>query len=308
MKATPESEALLQAARAGATDLVKAATEILIAAGEDARQFMIEYAWHGLERDGWVKPSAGGGWEVAPPAEPPADGVFTLAPVKPGATDTLRVWRVPSWGWFYRHEYQEQRGWRETARTVDVVDGGRVRSVTQIRKLFGVRFDLSPLPRPDHARRDLAATIIDALESWHAREHYCWAFFREFKPNIAGLGRLDGFAMHLWPSKMFQRVAYEVKVARADLLAELKNPEKRAEALEISNLYYLVAPRGLVRLDELPPEAGLMEYSPDFERGFNVRRKAPWRDVDPPDVYLTASIARRAASIADRRDGGAECA
>ena len=70
--------------------------------------------------------------------------------------------------------------------------------------------------------RDLTATILDALEKRHEGN--------------------------------------EIKVSRADFLAEIKRkPLKRRAGLRLSNESYFVAPKGIIEIDELPPEAGLLE-------------------------------------------------
>lgn len=71
---------------------------------------------------------------------------------------------------------------------------------------------------------------------------------------------IDVFAQRFWRhGPGFQRVAYEVKVSRSDLLAELRRPQKRSLALELSNRFYFATPPGLVRPGELPEECGLVE-------------------------------------------------
>jgi hypothetical protein len=73
---------------------------------------------------------------------------------------------------------------------------------------------------------------------------------------------IDVFAQRFWRSGAGEeRVAYEVKVSRSDLLAELRRPEKRALALELSNRFYFATPPGLVRPGELPEECGLVEVA-----------------------------------------------
>ena len=71
---------------------------------------------------------------------------------------------------------------------------------------------------------------------------------------------IDGFAFALIPSKNFQRIAYEFKVSRADWLAELKNPVKKAPAYFLSHQFWYVA---------LP---GVIDVENDFKKEFKGRR------------------------------------
>lgn len=142
-----------------------------------------------------------------------------------------------------------------------------------------------------------AKTIIEALRKRHPKDQ--WAFFPELRIGT-GAGkdaeqRLDVWAIAYWPSTQgIKRVAYEVKVSRSDFLAELKNPLKRRRALLLSNEFYFAAPKGLIGVSELPPEAGLVEVDPEFRQGFHTLVAAPWRDIPPPSWRFVASIARLA--------------
>lgn len=129
-----------------------------------------------------------------------------------------------------------------------------------------------------------------------------WAFFDElrvgtgYKWGSKGFNpeqRLDAFAINLWPSKDFLRIAFEVKVTRSDFLGEIKKPEKRATGLMLSNQFYFVTPLGLVSKDEIPEECGLIEIKEDGSRKFTV--KAPRRDAPDPPLQFLAAIARRSS-------------
>ena len=105
--------------------------------------------------------------------------------------------------------------------------------------------------------------------------------------------RLDAWAMEL-TDKMVRR-AFEVKVSRSDLLSELANPRKRARALLVSNEFWFATPPGLVKPDELPLEAGLIEVGQEGE--WHVVEPAPWRDTPPPTWRFVASLIRRTEPV-----------
>lgn len=58
-----------------------------------------------------------------------------------------------------------------------------------------------------------------------------WLFLRELRVGTGrrngNVQRLDAFALNSLPHTAMKRVCYEVKVSRADFLAELKHPLKR---------------------------------------------------------------------------------
>lgn len=105
--------------------------------------------------------------------------------------------------------------------------------------------------------------------------------------------RLDAWAMHTWPSRRYERVAYEIKVSRSDWLRELADPEKRQVAMGLSNRFYFAVPQGMVRVVEVPEGCGLVSIIEG--RGARVVVEAPWRDVEPPSLQFVAALARRLA-------------
>ncbi|WP_407310969.1 hypothetical protein [Desulfosporosinus sp. SB140] len=143
-----------------------------------------------------------------------------------------------------------------------------------------------------------AKIILKALRERHPEKE--WAFFEELR---AGTGyrnvekginpeqRFDAWAINLYPSKKFLRIVYEIKVSRSDFLHELKNPEKRSQALQMSNCFYFVTPAGLIKPEELPPEVGLIEVKNENES--RVKVQAPFREDTEPTWQFLASIARR---------------
>lgn len=148
-------------------------------------------------------------------------------------------------------------------------------------------------------------TILKALRRRHPEKE--WAFFEElragtgYKEVTKGINpqqRFDAWAINLYPSKKFLRIAYEIKVSRSDFLREIKHPEKRTQALQLSNQFYFVAPVGLIKPDELPPEAGLIEVENEWESRHTVA--APIREASGPTWQFFASIARRMQSLESR--------
>ncbi len=155
-----------------------------------------------------------------------------------------------------------------------------------------------------------AADVLRAIAKRHPSDR--WVFVPEVRVGTGynyGLGpgrgrvnveqRIDAWAAHCWPSQRHARYAYEIKVARADFLHELKKPMKRAAALRLSNRFYFAAPTGLIKKDELPAECGLVEVS---EAGrARVAVEAIWRDCDDMEPGFVISILRKQGAGGTRR-------
>ena len=164
----------------------------------------------------------------------------------------------------------------------------------------------------------IAKDIVEALAKRHGANNDQttgkeWAFFEELR---AGTGyrtydyqkgkvkpfnpeqRFDAWAINLYPSKHHEKIVYEIKVNRSDFLNEINNPEKREQALHLSNYFYFATPKGLVSLEEIPEECGLIEV--DENLNSRIKKKAPYRDSDVLMWQFFCSVARRAC-IAERQ-------
>lgn len=83
----------------------------------------------------------------------------------------------------------------------------------------------------------------------------------------------DFMAMDMWPSTGNAIHGHEVKVSRADWLAELRKPEKALPFIEVVDHWWVVVPdAGIVKDDELPADWGLLVLGP---RGLRSKRAAP---------------------------------
>ena len=181
---------------------------------------------------------------------------------------------------------------------------------------------------PDTATTSQTQHLLDALRKWHADQAmngvaapwvyadevrigtgfgYNAAYYRKhndktFYPDSllgATEQRIDAFALHTWPSKKGLRIAYEVKVSRADLKHELDDPEKCAAAMSLSNEFYLVVPRDLVVvLSTLPDEWGLIRIDDNGNR--RIIKTAEYRDTPLPPYTFMLSLARNLQREATR--------
>ncbi len=71
---------------------------------------------------------------------------------------------------------------------------------------------------------------------------------------------------------------YEIKVTRADFLKD----NKWQQYLDCCNLFYFVAPAGVIEKGEIPEPAGLLQVGKAC-RGFRTIKKAPFRDIKIPE-------------------------
>jgi hypothetical protein len=152
--------------------------------------------------------------------------------------------------------------------------------------------------------------------------------------------RFDAVAVGLVPSVKYARVIYEVKVSRSDWLRELRplvdvgdrhgrlsrrlvsayqtedglggldklresgydvvERRKWDAALALSTEFWIAAPPHVVQVDELPPEAGLVEvrpWGPSRELRPRVIRPAPVRETPHPGHEFWAAVLRRTAGF-----------
>lgn len=131
-----------------------------------------------------------------------------------------------------------------------------------------------------------ARDLVSALERRHVND----IFVSECKngpTHTASHRRMDGWAL-LKTWSPVTSIGYEVKVSRGDWLRD----EKVASYLPLCHLLYIVAPKGIVKLEELPPTVGLLEPVGDGTR-LVAKRKAARREVElPRDLFVYILMCR----------------
>lgn len=96
-------------------------------------------------------------------------------------------------------------------------------------------------------------------------------------------GRIDVAAM--WSTSRYRKhlvYGYEVKVTRADFLADLRAEKWRRYLSQVDRLFFAVT-EGVAQPEEVPPEAGLLVRVENEGAGWRQLRKAPQqvRTADP---------------------------
>jgi hypothetical protein len=92
-----------------------------------------------------------------------------------------------------------------------------------------------------------------------------------------------------------------MKLTRSDFLKDVKQPLKQRGARLFSDQFFFVTPPGLLKPEEIPDWAGLLEpYADSFFSNWatwNVVVPAPIRSKDAPSWPLVVSMLRREAII-----------
>lgn len=104
---------------------------------------------------------------------------------------------------------------------------------------------------------------------------------------------VDAVVLYLWPSDGLLRCAFEVKVSRQDFLAELKNPKKNEWAREACHEFWFVAPKDVIKEQELPEGVGWMRPHGDK---LVIVRHAKRSNAKLSEGFL-ASIARSVQKV-----------
>lgn len=155
-----------------------------------------------------------------------------------------------------------------------------------------------------------AEEILDILENHYSkpvgRRPSPWAFLREVRLGTGKYRRakwknqpksirqrIDAWVYNTWPSCR-EAIAFEIKTSRADYLREIRNPEKRRAAMEVSNRYFLVTPFWKINIhpDEIPEDCGWITVDGDQ---MHIIKEAPYRELGDLPGHFVNSLIRRIA-------------
>lgn len=109
----------------------------------------------------------------------------------------------------------------------------------------------------------------------------------------------DFLAQDCWEAQGLHLHGHEVKVSRADWLAEVADPEKAAAVKRYCDFWWLVVPDKAIVRDDLPEDWGLMVL--DRQGKLRVAKRAPKLDPEPHPATFRASLLRAARKTAERR-------
>ena len=157
--------------------------------------------------------------------------------------------------------------------------------------------------------------ILGALQKRH--DPWAWILVTEVpttllqytwpRPQIKPR-RIDAFAIALYASAHFERIAYEVKTSRADWLRELRDPSKHREAMDLSHRFFFVLAKGIGTKDDMGSECdgcGLLEVQPNQTLKTLRRAKRTQPNDIPVDfvVALLRAVRDRPMDRVDARKG-----
>jgi len=129
--------------------------------------------------------------------------------------------------------------------------------------------------RPHH---DLASRLSAWLQD---QGRITWENIELLVPRAEGgrqAVRPDVFSLAAtYEEKRINPCVHEVKVSRADFLADIARPEKRAGYAQLAEVLYYVAPAGLISPSEVPEECGLLVE--ESQGKFKMEKRATKRKV-----------------------------
>jgi hypothetical protein len=136
--------------------------------------------------------------------------------------------------------------------------------------------DTTEVPTPEDTRYT-EAHLLRLLRARYERDggngsRYVFATHVRNRASFDASRTFDAVAVDLWRSSGLLVHVFEVKVSRGDWLRELSDLDKSAAAIDRGDTFTVVAPAGIVRMDELPDGWGLFE-SP--RPGLLTTRRAP---------------------------------
>ena len=114
-------------------------------------------------------------------------------------------------------------------------------------------------------------------------------------PDGTGMNKCrtaDALAINCWNSRQVELQGFEIKVSRGDWQKEMQDPSKSATFMIHCHRWWIVAAPGIVKLEELPGDWGLMELT---ARGnLSTKSVATLRNPEPLSFEMLAGIMRRA--------------
>ncbi|MEP7056332.1 MAG: hypothetical protein ABI809_00985 [Caldimonas sp.] len=146
--------------------------------------------------------------------------------------------------------------------------------------------------RRNRARRDAHEALVERVACEMTRAgRIAWRglSLRARVGDAWAIAMPDVFSIrHTSLEAYLEPVVHEVKVRRADLLADLRNANKRAAYLQLSSECWYVIRDGIAVADEIAPECGVLVAG---AAGLEVARPAPKRPMRMP-FQLWMALAR----------------
>lgn len=124
-----------------------------------------------------------------------------------------------------------------------------------------------------------------------------WVILPQVRSGTGFLQRVrtaDAIAMSTWPSRGLELHGFEIKITRSDWLSELKNPGKAEKIAQFCDRWWIVAPKDIIKVEEIPTNWGL--YVP-YRDTLKVVKEAKKLDAIPINRLFLAAILRKAQDV-----------
>jgi hypothetical protein len=141
--------------------------------------------------------------------------------------------------------------------------------------------------------------VLEALRKGPFREPaHIWLYEVRNKTGYGGDAEryADALVVSVFPSRGIWFAGIEKKVSRSDWLSELDQPEK-SEAIQVfCDYWWVVAPKGIIKPEEVPEKWGFYE----IDKKAKLVKKAPRLKAAAPTKDFVASVLRNKAQMLAR--------
>ena len=144
--------------------------------------------------------------------------------------------------------------------------------------------------------RAITADLMDRLQRHYIKPSEPLPggiFVPEVGFNGGGGSRCDAIYVGFTGASRRQMIGHEVKASRSDWLVELAKPGKADLWADQCHSWWIVAPPGVVRLEELPDAWGLMEPGPKTRTRLLIRSPAQSHPGRVPSWLAVRSVMSR---------------
>lgn len=155
-------------------------------------------------------------------------------------------------------------------------------------------------PKPKGAKVPAVDEMVAKLKKYYHSSAREWILIKEMRVGTGYTGgaerSIDLWAINCYQSKGHKTVSYEIKRSRSDFLVDLKDAHsKHLGARAYGDKFYYVAPQGMIKVEELPCWAGLIELMPSGR--MQITHEGLPGEKIPPSWDFVCSLLRRKDNI-----------
>jgi len=155
-------------------------------------------------------------------------------------------------------------------------------------------------PKPKKAKVPAVDEMVAKLKKYYHKSAREWILIQEMRVGTGYRGgadrSIDLWAINCFASKGHKTISYEIKRSRSDFLVDLKDAHsKHLGARAYGDKFYYVAPQGMIKVEELPCWAGLVELMPSGH--MQITHEGLPGEKMPPSWDFVCSVLRRKDNI-----------